>query len=806
MSWREFSFVKGNSRKFWNIDRSENAVTVHSGRSGTSGRRHTREFASPHKAYAAYERMIAEKLGKGYRELPAQLKQTPAESLARTRYRVGQRWSFKTEVPNIHPVLQILGVEEHPQKGVFCFLDIKFRRAITERKRDTYGVTPGIELCLTAEALDRSLDQLVDARAPLPDYCLSTGEFSAAPERWLQNPTTDIDDSTLDEAILRHLAQVFPAKVARKMGWPVRPKARKEPMPPAPPEQELPAAEAQEQVRLRESYTLAEAIARGKLEQVRALIAANPGAVNTPLRIDTGDEVLNPAGTTEAPPLHYAVAQGKRKVVELLLELGASIDATSEEGWTPLFVAARSAQLGVPHARRVAQLLEQHGAALDLNSAIWLLRLDWVKQHLRTHKNAVQKALSPGRLIEDTIGMIAARLMDETDDGDPDVETEAAAAIHADAREIIEMLLDRGADPNGGIGSALFQAVQLTDPAIAKLLLERGADPNGPLAEGEPTYLPEIAASDEMRQMLMRHGAREDPYHRRRNYQAKGYVSIWLGRFGSKRKFEQYTTDPDSSDKVLDECFKQDFGIDVFDGVMYEEHFSPKPIAVKQLLGRFSSCDSFRPAAVDTAKAAGWKSANCASLIYDFRYEVDSSKARSDCPMTFVGAFPYWDEERLENLLDRGRHAQALTEINKAIELYPNGGDYLFQRGWIHEQLGKYALAKADYEQAVRLVGDKYSLNNLAWILATAPASEVRDAARAVQLALRACEVSRWKDPDFVGTLAAAYANNGQFEEAIASLEKALALEKGKQGKAALRAQLKLYRAGQPYRLPERSE
>src|SRR5436305_8072000 len=104
MSWREFSFGEGKSRKFWNIQLSENAVTVHFGRIGISGRRQTREFASPHKADAAYERMIAEKLGKGYRELPAKLKKPPATSLARTRYRVGQRWSFNTDVPNIHPV------------------------------------------------------------------------------------------------------------------------------------------------------------------------------------------------------------------------------------------------------------------------------------------------------------------------------------------------------------------------------------------------------------------------------------------------------------------------------------------------------------------------------------------------------------------------------------------------------------------------------------------------------------------------------------------------------------------------------
>src|SRR5262245_24969559 len=115
MSWREFSFVQGNSKKFWSIELSESTFTVHFGRIGTSGRQHTKEFASPQKARAAYERTIAEKLGKGYRELPAKLKKTPAKSLARTPYRVGQRWSFETDVANIHPVLQILGVEEHPR-------------------------------------------------------------------------------------------------------------------------------------------------------------------------------------------------------------------------------------------------------------------------------------------------------------------------------------------------------------------------------------------------------------------------------------------------------------------------------------------------------------------------------------------------------------------------------------------------------------------------------------------------------------------------------------------------------------------
>jgi hypothetical protein len=55
------------------------------------------------------------------------------------------------------------------------------------------------------------------------------------------------------------------------------------------------------------------------------------------------------------------------------------------------------------------------------------------------------------------------------------------------------------------------------------------------------------------------------------------------------------------------------------------------------------------------------------------------------------------------------------------------------------------------------------------------------------------------------GTLAAAYANNGQFEEAISWQEKALVREKGRKEKAELRAALELFRAGQPFRAPQRS-
>ena len=138
--------------------------------------------------------------------------------------------------------------------------------------------------------------------------------------------------------------------------------------------------------RQRQSFAMAEAIARGNLEQVRALIGANPAVVNTPLRIDTGEEELNPAGTTKRRRfiLRRPMANGRSSNSCWSLAPGSTPPV--KRGGPPCSWQRGHATLGVPRAEQVVQLLERHGAALDLNSAIYLRRVDWVKQHLRTHK------------------------------------------------------------------------------------------------------------------------------------------------------------------------------------------------------------------------------------------------------------------------------------------------------------------------------------------------------------------------------------------------------------------------------------
>src|SRR5262249_21879307 len=92
--------------------------------------------------------------------------------------------------------------------------------------------------------------------------------------------------------------------------------------------------------------------------------------------------------------------------------------------------------------------------------------------------------------------------------------------------------------------------------------------------------------------------------------------------------------------------------------------------------------------------------------------------------------------------------------------------------------------------------------NSLAWLLAAGP-DRVRDGKQAVEHAARACELTAWKDPGCIATLAAAHAEAGDFDRAVEFQRKALAFpayekEAGKAG----RERLHLYERKMPYRDP----
>ena len=65
---RYFTFVEGASSKFWEIVVDESKQTVKYGRIGTSGQEKTKDFTSSADALAASEKLIREKMSKGYLE------------------------------------------------------------------------------------------------------------------------------------------------------------------------------------------------------------------------------------------------------------------------------------------------------------------------------------------------------------------------------------------------------------------------------------------------------------------------------------------------------------------------------------------------------------------------------------------------------------------------------------------------------------------------------------------------------------------------------------------------------------------
>jgi protein O-mannosyl-transferase len=150
--------------------------------------------------------------------------------------------------------------------------------------------------------------------------------------------------------------------------------------------------------------------------------------------------------------------------------------------------------------------------------------------------------------------------------------------------------------------------------------------------------------------------------------------------------------------------------------------------------------------------------------------------------------------------------APAIQHYREALRLKPNYPEASFSLASALSQQGDASGAIAQYRAGLLLQPDSPDpLNNLAWILAANSNPAIRDGQEAVQLARRACDLTRYQRPMLVGTLAAAYAEAGRFDEAVAAAQKArdLALASQQQELADRNYKLlELYRTHQAYHEP----
>jgi tetratricopeptide (TPR) repeat protein len=155
-------------------------------------------------------------------------------------------------------------------------------------------------------------------------------------------------------------------------------------------------------------------------------------------------------------------------------------------------------------------------------------------------------------------------------------------------------------------------------------------------------------------------------------------------------------------------------------------------------------------------------------------------------------------------LAQLGRGDEALARFRRAAELAPDFAAAHNNIGKIVQQQGHGPEAARHYRAALKLEPDNpETLANLAWVLATTPEDDTRNGVQAIYLAQRANQLAKGQDPYALRSLAAAFAENGRFAEAISATRAALRLAEstGDQSLAELlQAQLTLHQSNAPVR------
>ena len=146
----------------------------------------------------------------------------------------------------------------------------------------------------------------------------------------------------------------------------------------------------------------------------------------------------------------------------------------------------------------------------------------------------------------------------------------------------------------------------------------------------------------------------------------------------------------------------------------------------------------------------------------------------------------------------------AVQDFNSALKISPGFFLAAIRRGEANARLGRYELSLADYDKVLSLhpmIGSRGRAKTArAWLRATCPNAAFRNGQQAVVDAKAACNLCSWGDWDYIDTLAAAYAETGDFDSAIKFEQKAISKAKKDDDTKGAQQRLALYQQHKPYR------
>lgn len=213
-----------------------------------------------------------------------------------------------------------------------------------------------------------------------------------------------------------------------------------------------------------------------------------------------------------------------------------------------------------------------------------------------------------------------------------------------------------------------------------------------------------------------------------------------------------------------------------------------------QAIEDFSEAARTNPSSADSYRNRG--------LAYTYKRDFEQALVNFDAALGLNAK----DASALANrgwvYVQKKEFAKAIPDLTASIRIEPSHGPTYRTRALAYQRQGDYIKAIADFEQLLRLVPtDVSTLNDLAWLRATCPNAAFRDGKQAVSHATKACTISEWRYATEVDTLAAAYAEAGDFKSAVSYEEQAIRCDTVIQERIGEMEQRKaLYLAHKPYR------
>lgn len=187
-------------------------------------------------------------------------------------------------------------------------------------------------------------------------------------------------------------------------------------------------------------------------------------------------------------PLMVAARSGFPPIVELLLAKGANINAHGTRGQTALMWAVSQ-----KHAD-VVKVLLAHKADIRLKSDVWSEVMAIPPHGYLPYNKSIPHGGETALMFAARVGDLeSAKLLAaagaNVNDADAWGVSATTLAAHSGFTELVQFLLDKGADPNAAPNgfTALLEAVMRRDTAMVKALLDHGADANTPVATWTPT-------------------------------------------------------------------------------------------------------------------------------------------------------------------------------------------------------------------------------------------------------------------------------------------------------------------------------